>query len=465
MPPVLRSYQVDIENEARRRMMAGIRSILLQSPTGSGKTLLTASMLGKAAQKGMPSLFVLHRRELIKQSILAFSQLNIRHGVIANGFPQDPSSLIQIGSVQTLSRRIGKMREPKLVVFDECHHLAAKSWSALYDGYPKAFFLGLTATPERLDGRGLEKYFRTMIHGPSVEWLIKNNFLCPYKLYAPTSASMQGVHVRMGDFVKSEAAAAIDKPTITGDAIKHYRQLASGKRAVVFCVSVEHSKHVVEQFRSAGISAAHVDGETNVHERDEAIRKFAAGEIKVLSNVELFGEGFDLPALEVAILLRPTKSLGLYLQQVGRALRTFPGKTVALILDHAGNCARHGLPDEEREWTLAGHHDEDEDKGPSESVKICPKCFAAQFPGRPACTYCGFVFEAKPREVEEKEGDLSEVDIEAMRKQRRSQQAQLKTLEELIIEGKKRGYRRPELWARHIIRVRQDKQSFKPKEI
>lgn len=464
MPPVLRTYQVDIEEETRRRMKAGIRSILLQSPTGSGKTLLTASMLGKAAQKGMPSLFVLHRRELVKQSINAFSQLNIRHGVIANGFPQDPSSLIQIGSVQTLSRRIGKMREPKLVVFDECHHLAARSWSALYEGYPKAFFLGLTATPERLDGRGLDKYFRTMINGPSVDWLIKSGYLCPYKLYAPKAASMDGVHVRMGDFVKSEAAAAIDKPTITGDAIKHYRQLASGKRAVVFCVSIEHSKHVVDQFNAAGIPAAHVDGETDVNQRDETIRRFERGEIKILSNVELFGEGFDLPALEVAILLRPTKSLGLYLQQVGRALRTFPGKTVAIILDHAGNCARHGLPDEEREWSLVGRAGEDGDKAPGESVKICPKCFAAQFPGRPSCSFCGFVFEAKPREVEEKDGDLAEVDLEAMRRERRSRQAKLETLEDLIEEGKKRGYRRPELWARHIIRARKEKHNLKPQE-
>lgn len=465
MAPTLRAYQVDIEEETRRRMKAGVRSILLQSPTGSGKTLLTASMLGKAAAKGMPSLFVLHRRELIKQSINAFAQLNIRHGVIANGFPQDPASLIQIGSVQTLSRRIGKMREPKLVVFDECHHLAAKTWSALYDGYPKSFFLGLTATPERSDGRGLEKYFRSMIHGPSVEWLIKNKYLCPYKLYAPKAASMDGVHVRMGDFVRSEAAAAIDKPTITGDAIKHYRQLAIGKRAVVFCVSVEHSKHVVDQFNSSGIPAAHVDGETDVNLRDETIRRFERGEIKILSNVELFGEGFDLPALEVAILLRPTKSLGLYLQQIGRALRPFPGKEAALILDHAGNCERHGLPDEEREWSLIGRLGKDEKKDPGESVKICPKCFAAQFPGRKDCSYCGFIFEAKPREVEEKEGELSEVDIEAMRKQRRSQQAKLKTLEELIAEGKNRGYKRPELWAKFIIRARQEKQRLKIKEI
>lgn len=457
MPPELRPYQIAIEEEARKRMRAGCRSILLQSPTGSGKTLLTASMLGRSAQKGMSSLFVLHRRELVKQSIMAFSELGIKHGVIANGFPEDHRHLVQIGSIQTLSRRIGKMRVPKLIVFDECHHIAAKSWSVLYEAYPDSFFLGLTATPERLDGRGLQKYFRSMVHGPSVQWLIQNKYLAPYKLFAPASVSTKDMHTRMGDFVKSELSAAIDKPTITGDAIKHYKQHADGKRAVVFCVSVEHSKHVVSQFQAAGISAAHVDGETDVYERDEAIKKFQKGETKILSNVELFGEGFDLPALEVAILLRPTQSLGLYLQQVGRALRPFPGKTHALILDHAGNCARHGLPDEEREWSLVGRLDNEGKKNSGESVRICPRCFAAQFPGRTCCSFCGHVFDVKPRVVEQEDGDLSEVDIEAMRLQRKKEQGQMQTKEQLIALAIKRGYKRPEMWVSHILRARQAK--------
>lgn len=456
MPPTLRPYQHDLIEQTRAKMLAGHRSIIITSPTGSGKTLLTANMLGTAAARGMPSLFVNHRRELIKQSIMAFAQVGTRHGVIANGFMEDFRHPIQIGSVQTLARRLKLIQEPRLVVFDECHHLAAKSWASIYEAFPKAFFVGLTATPERLDGKGLGKWFNCMIHGPSVSWLIENKYLSPYKLYAPAGVQTQGMRSRMGDFVKAELEAAADKPTITGDAIKHYQKFAPGKRAVVFCVSIEHSKHVVAQFNAAGIPAAHVDGETNVYERDESIRRFQDGAIRVLSNVELFGEGFDLPALEVAILLRPTQSLGLYLQQVGRSLRPFPGKESAIILDHAGNCERHGLPDEEREWSLEGRGDEKKSNA-SESVKICPRCFAAQFPGRSLCSFCGHIFEIKARLITQKEGDLTEVDVEALRARRKQEQGRSETLDELIALGRRRGYRRPELWAKHVFRVRQAK--------
>lgn len=458
MPPVLRLYQEEAISQARQRMMAGVRSILLQAPTGSGKTVLTAHMLKTAAEKGMPSWFICHRRELIRQSIETFASVGVRHGVIANGWMEDRRELIQIGSIQTMARRIRSgSKEPRLLIWDECHHVAAKGWAKVFDAYPQSFHIGLTATPERLDGAGLGKYFKSMINGPSVRWLIDNGFLCDYKLYAPPAANLVGVHTRMGDFDKKELNSILDKPTITGDAISHYKKLALGKRAVVFCVSVEHSKHVVNQFLTAGIKAAHVDGETDLSERDETLRKFKAGEIQVLSNVDLFGEGFDLPALEVAILLRPTQSLALFLQQVGRSLRPFPGKTHALILDHAGNAERHGLPDEERVWSLAGHRDEKKKNSSSEMVKICPKCFAAQFPGRSECSFCHFVFGVQSREVEQKEGELSEVDLEAMRLKRRHEQGSASSFEDLVKLGRKRGYRRPEFWAKRVMDHRQMK--------
>lgn len=264
----------------------------------------------------------------------------------------------------------------------------------------------------------------------------------------------------MGDFKRDELNAAVDKPTITGDAIKHYMKLASGKRAVVFCVSIEHSKHVVSQFQAAGIPSAHVDGETPTEERDDAIQRFSRGDIKVLSNVELFGEGFDLPSLEVAILLRPTQSLGLYLQQVGRSLRPYPGKEFALILDHAGNCSRHGLPDEERSWSLEGHEGARKTSETSESVKICPKCFAAQFPGRTYCAFCGTTFEVKYRQVESVEGNLTEVDLDQLRRIKRSEQGRCSTLEDLVELGKKRGYKFPYRWAKFLFQARQRRRVF-----
>lgn len=452
----LRPYQSELIKNTRALMAQGAKSILIQSPTGSGKTLLTAHMLHTAAQKGMASFFVVHRRELIKQSTQAFALEGLRHGIIAAGFQEDRRHLVQIASVQTLARRFRRYRQPRLVVWDECHHLAAGSWSKLFASFPQAFHIGLSATPERLDGRGLEKFFQEMIHGPSVEWLIQNKFLSNYRLYAPTRPDLSQVHTRMGDFVQSEVTSIIDKPGITGDVIQHYKRFCYGKRAVVFCVSIAHSSHVVEQFNAAGIKAAHVDGETPQEERDEKINAFKNGNVKILSNVELFGEGFDVPAIEAAILLRPTQSLALFLQTCGRALRPSPGKEYAVILDHVGNFERHGLPDDDRTWSLMGNRGERSRKQDSpNSVKVCPKCFAAQFSGRPVCQFCQFVFETRQRDIEQKDGDLSEIDKEAIRRQRLKEQGQAPSFEELVVLGKKRNYKQPYFWAKMVWNARQ----------
>lgn len=451
----LRPYQQDIIRDTRALMSQGVRSILIQSPTGSGKTLLTAHMLHTAAGRGMASFFVVHRRELIKQSTIAFAEEGLRHGIIAAGFPEDRRHLVQIASVQTLARRYLRYRTPTLVVWDECHHLAAGTWSKLFSNFSSAFHIGLSATPQRLDGQGLGKFFKQMVCGPSVENLIKGGYLSDYRLYAPSKVNLDGVHTRMGDYVQSEVTSIIDKPGITGDVIAHYKKLCAGKRAVVFCVSVAHSKHVVEQFNLAGIKAAHVDGETAQEERDATIKGFRDGHISLLSNVELFGEGFDVPSIEATILLRPSQSLALYLQQVGRGLRPAPGKAQAIILDHVGNCERHGLPDEDRSWSLDGHRDNGKKKAGSSSVRVCPKCFACQFSGRPACQFCSFVFEKSPREIDQKEGELSEIDKEAIRRQRMKEQGSALDRNALLALAIKRGYKSPHGWVAHILRSRQ----------
>lgn len=456
----LRPYQERIVDETRAHFRAGTKRVLIQSPTGSGKTCLTAHMLATAAGKGLASWFVVHRRELVLQSVRTFAEAGVPHGIVAAGFMEDRRQLVQIGSIQTLARRHQRLRRPAFIIWDEAHHIAAKSWSDIAAAFPEAFHVGLTATPERLDGTGLDQWFDAMVTGPSVTDLIEQKFLSPYRLYAPSNVNLAGVHTRMGDFVTGEVETLMDRPTITGDAIKEYQRRAAGKRAVVFCVSVAHSKHVAAQFNAAGIRAAHVDGETDTLERDAAVALFQKGQIQVLTNVELFGEGFDLPALEVSILLRPTQSLGLYLQQVGRALRPSPGKDCALILDHVGNCERHGLPDEPREWSLAGRDARKKNSENGPSVRICPKCFAAQFPG-PACRFCGHVYEVKGRQVDVVDGELSEIDVERIRRERfraqRREQAKCESLKELEELGKARGYKRPQMWAKYVFNHRQRK--------
>lgn len=440
-------------------MLTGRKTILIQAPTGSGKTMLTAHMLKNAATKGLTSFFNVHRRELVKQSIRTFDSVGVPHGVVAAGFMDDPRHLVQICSVQSLARRWQKLKRPKLIIWDEAHHCAAAGWARIFEAMPDAFHIGLTATPERLDGTGLGKYFSVMVKGPPVHWLIENGFLSPYKMYAPTTVSLQGIRTQMGDFSSAQLTDVMDKPSITGDAVREYSQRAAGKRAVVFCVSVEHSKHVASQFAAAGFRAEHVDGETPTDQRDATLKRFESGQTQVLTNVDLFGEGFDLPALEVSILLRPTQSLGLYLQQVGRALRPSPGKTHAIILDHAGNCVRHGLPDEEREWSLDSRPRRERTLERSASVKICPKCFSGQFAGPPACLQCGAVFEIKNRVIDEIEGDLEEVSKDTLvrRKGPDIEKIKCETLDQLIALGRQRGYKRPEFWARHVYMYRKNK--------
>ena len=438
-------------------MREGKRSILIQSPTGSGKTALTAHMLGTAASKGHASWFIVHRRELVKQSVLAFDKADVRHGVIANGFASDSRPLVQVGSIGTLRNRHHQHKKPKLIIWDECHHLGAKTWADIFHSYPQSFHIGLTATPQRLDGKGLSDYFECMVNGPPVGDLINQSFLSHYKLFAPGGPSLKGVKTRMGDFIKSQLTEVMDRPTITGSAIKEYQKRASGRRAVVFAVSIQHSEHIVNQFIQAGIPAEHVDGGTDQLKRDASIDRFRRGETLVLSNVDLFGEGFDLPAIECAILLRPTQSLGLYLQQVGRALRPSPGKTEAIILDHANNAASHGLPDEPREWTLSGSDRRTQNKNSEPSIKICASCFAAQLPGSTVCKFCGYAFPSKPRTVDEVEGDLVEIDPRQIRMKRKDEQRTAQTLEDLVELGKQRGYKRPRMWAKHVFNSRQRK--------
>jgi DNA repair protein RadD len=456
MPFTLHPFQQQLVDTAAGHLAAGARSVLIQAPTGAGKTVITSSIFDRSITKGRRSWFIVHRRELVLQAVRTFEEAGVPTGVVAAGWPMHPGRPVQVCSVGSLRGRLRHLMPPDLVVWDECHHCAAKTWGDLHAALPKARHVGLTATPERLDGAGLGDYFDEMVVGPSTAWLIENKYLAPFRYFAAPKLVLDNVATTAGDYNKGQLAAAIDKPAITGDAVSHYLRVAPGRRAVAFAVKIEHSRHIVESFLAAGVPACHVDGETPTHERDRAVAAFRAGEIKVLSNVDLFGEGFDLPALEVAILLRPTKSLGLYLQQVGRALRTSPGKTEAIILDHASNVGVHGMPDDERGWALtSGRRQKKGVAGPS--VRICEDCFAAVNSRNLVCPECGCVFPAEEREINEVAGDLQEVSQEArdaLRRERNREQAAAKTFDELLAIGKRRGYRNPAAWARILIQAR-----------
>jgi superfamily II DNA or RNA helicase len=268
----------------------------------------------------------------------------------------------------------------------------------------------------------------------------------------------------MGDYAKDQVAEAMDKPTITGDAVEHYLRLAPGKRAVAFCASVAHAEHVADAFRASGIPASFLDGSLDPAERDKRIKDFEAGRTLVLTSCDVVSEGFDLPAIEVAILLRPTKSLSLYLQQVGRALRVFEGKEYAIILDHVGAISSHGLPDEDREWSLEGITKKKRaanDNMPDVNITTCPMCFTIHM-SAPECPTCGHKYAVVPRTgPKQQDGELveltaaakeqlrrrAEIEKQKARKQRLNAEHQCQSLDDLIQLGKDRGYQYPRQWA------------------
>lgn len=449
----LRPYQIETIDKTRA-LLRQHNSVLIQSPTASGKTILSAKMLGKAAERGKRSFFICHRIELIEQTSEKFRAAGIPHGFIAAGMRPNPFQPVQICSINTLKSRVDKIKPPDFCIWDEAHHVAAGGWAKIHARYSNAKHVGLTATPERLDSKGLGEWFSAMVEGPSVAWLIKEGYLSDYKIYAPSTPDLTGVHKRMGDYAKGELSEAMDKNYITGCAIQHYQRLAPGKRAVVFCVSVKHSMRVAEQFRAAGIMAVHIDGKSKREDRRAAIQGFRAGTIQVISNVEIINEGFDLPEIEVGILLRPTYSLAFYLQMVGRILRR--GKPYAIILDHANLAMRHGLPDDEREWTLEGRKHSKASQKPEVSVRQCPDCFHVHKIAA-VCPECGKVYEVVGRLPEQVEGELVEMDKAKLRQRAKYEQGKARTLDELVALGKRRGYASPHGWAAFVYTSRQAK--------
>lgn len=449
----LRDYQENIISESRDHMRQGARRILLCSPTGSGKTAISTFIMSESAERGHTGFFLCHRVELLEQTEATFRKAGIDFGIIAAGRDYVPDKQVYICSIDTVRNRLSKIPTPGLLVIDEAVHTPAKSWRQVIDAYPDAWRIGLTATPQRLSGEGFSDIFDRLILGPSVRDLIDAGWLSDFRFFAPPGVDPTGLHTRAGDYIPAESALLVDKPAITGDVISHYNRLSAGKRAIVFCVSVQHSKNVAEGFEAAGIPARHVDGSTPPDERRKAMEDFRAGRVLVLTNCSLFIEGVDVPALETAILLRPTKSLALYLQMVGRALRPAEGKT-ALILDHVGAVQMHGFPDYPHKWTLAGR--EKRSRAANDNVpaiRVCEKCYAAYMPAQ-CCPYCGAATKLSPREIEQREGELTEiVRLEAIRESKR-EQGQARTLESLIHLGRQRGYRNPVYWARKVYSSR-----------
>jgi DNA repair protein RadD len=465
--PELREYQREVYNELRAALPR-YRRVCAVMPTGAGKSVVIGAIVKSATERNNRVLLLAHRAELIDQLSGTAAQWGVDHGLVMAKRSMNLRPLLQVGSIQTISRRIDQMQEPALIIIDEAHHLVSgNQWGKVVDRWPNAYLIGKTATPRRLDGSGLGEghggYFRHMVLGPSSAWLTEEGYLASARVFAPPIGfSVQGLRKRMGDFDMKQAGEELTGRSIMGDAVSHYRRHLSGQTAIAFCCSVAHAEAVAEAFRGQGVNAASIDGTMDAGTRRGLLVALGRGELKVLTSCSLIGEGVDVPSVAGCILLRPTQSLSLHLQMIGRCLRPQDGKT-AVILDHVGNIQRLGHHLDEQEWTLEGVKKKEKEKAPS--VKVCPKCFAAMGSQASVCGECGHQFAVEKRELRMVDGELVEVDRQTVAQARKKEQRSAQTLDQLIEVGRRRGMKNPRGWARHVLSARQAKGQFERERV
>lgn len=378
----LHDYQNKLVERTRQSYLEGYKSPCVVAPCGAGKSVIISDVARKTTQKGKRVLFLVHRRELIDQ---------IKGTFKLNAVDLD---LVEFGMVQTIVRRLDRIQKPALIITDENHHGMAASYRKIYEHFSDVLRLGFTATPIRLNGSGLGDINDILIEEVDAEWLIENGFLSPYKYYAPKLINTEALKLNnLSEFSNGSIDKAMeDRKKIFGDAVKHYQELASGEQAIAYCHSIEASLQVKDEFLQQGIIAEHIDAKTPRVERDAVIRKFRNREIQVLTNVDLIGEGFDVPDCSTVIMLRPTKSLSLFIQQSMRGMRYRPNKT-SIIIDHVDNVREFGLPDSKRQWSLKVK--KSSGSKAEVNIKQCLKCFAVFPAEEKVCTECGYVPEVK----------------------------------------------------------------------
>jgi DNA repair protein RadD len=452
----LRPYQQQGVAQIREAFRQGHRAVLYVLSTGGGKTYTFSHIAQQAASKGNRIAVLVHRVELLEQASRSLATMGVRHGLIAPGRSMDLSQPVQVCSVQTLARRLHKLPQDlfRLLVVDEAHHSNAGTWARVLSHFHAARVLGVTATPCRTDGRGLGDWYGAMVLGPSPEWLTAEGYLAPARVFAPPGVVLQGLRKRMGDYDMRQASDMLQAGQAMGDCLSHYRQHLEGRTAIAFCCSVAHAEAVADLFNRNGIPAASIDGTMPTTTRRDLLERLGTGSLKVLTSCALIGEGVDVPSVGGCILLRPTQSVALHLQMIGRCLRPQDGKQ-AVILDHVGNTNRLGHHLDEREWTLDGIRKREGTKAPS--VKVCPQCFCSCRSGTPECPECHHRFAPERRELEHVEGQLQELERAAAQQERRREQAQARTIQELVAIGRKRGMRNPYMWAHHVQQSREAK--------
>lgn len=433
----LRPYQKDYVRKLSDTYNQGYKKVCIVAPCGSGKTALFAAFAEATQKKGNVVWFLVHRKELLDQTIATFERFDI------------PMKTIYIGMVTTVANHLENYPKPDIIIFDECHFSMARTWLKIVEKYPDVYYIGLTATPCRLDGKPLKDIYETMITGITVKELIEIGYLAPYKYYAPVVTDLSMLKRKGKDFDSKQATELLSTRAVFGNVIEHYRKYADSKQAICYCSSIEHSMATAEAFKTAGINAVHFDGNTPKKQRDKIVEDFRNKKIQILCNVDLISVGFDCPDCECCILLRPTMSLALYIQQSMRCMRPKEGKT-AIILDHVNNYKRFGLPDDDREWSLDSVPKIKSEYGEDGKllIKQCPICFGTyKATNIGICPYCGAKEQLTKQEIK----NIEEIKLEEIKESKRKKAEEnvknydnasmCKSVQELYAFANKKGYK------------------------
>lgn len=364
---LLRPYQTNSKLDIYQAWKSS-KSVLFQMPTGTGKTRLFVSIIKdirkiSVAKKIIPQpriLVLAHRTELIEQiSDTLQSKYHITCGIIKSGIKENNDAIVQVASVQSLSRRLARWQDIpfQYIVIDEAHHALAATYKKICKTFPNAYILGVTATPYRLSGEGFRKMFGRLVTSMPVQSFIEQGYLSAFKYYSiPLNSKLQydinniSEYGADGDYLERALCEICNTGHIRAKLVKAYHTYAKGKKGIVYTINKQHNKSVAEQYRAEGLRVADIDSDTPSEERKRIVNDFKNSKIDIICNVNIFSEGFDCPDLEFVQLARPTQSLSLYLQQVGRALRTSPNKSRAIILDNVGIYNKFGLPNQLIDW-------------------------------------------------------------------------------------------------------------------
>lgn len=383
--------------------------VMLRAPTAAGKTTMARKVVEALLRPGRVVWFLVNRDHLVRQAVEELKRIDpdVEIGVIQSGQPETPDAPIQVCSVQSLPTRIARFRAPAVLVWDEAHHVMAKSWRKIVDAFPKAKHLGLSATPERADGNPLGDVFHHLVLAPAEAELEVLGVLARCRYFAPEGVRLGDIRRKGGEFETKSAEAALSAPQIVGCAVAHYLSHANGRATILFAASIKASQEMAEKFRDAGVPAEHLDGETPNDKRQAALERLRTGKTKVICNVDVFVEGLNVPAIGCVIIMRPTLSLARFLQMVGRGRRVTADYPDLIVLDHAGNVALHGLPNDERSWSLTEARPKVE-RATAERHRHCPVCECAhEFATK--CPECGHVYTAADRTPAQVFGWLREI--------------------------------------------------------